>query len=69
MRIIEIDGKSYRIVRENEFDSGTASDDVLVARPCVECGDQLLGTPESLQTAPQPRCEDGHHNSRPGVWY
>lgn len=39
---------------------------VMLARPCVVCGDLLFG--ESLDPNLQVECEEGSHNSRPGVW-
>ena len=39
---------------------------VMLARPCTECGDLLFG--ESLDPNLQVECEEGSHNSRPGVW-
>ncbi|OLD63781.1 MAG: hypothetical protein AUF65_01350 [Chloroflexi bacterium 13_1_20CM_50_12] len=40
--------------------------DVMVARPCTECGDLLFG--ESLDPNLKVKCEEGFHNSRRGVW-
>lgn len=42
-------------------------ENVLVVRKCVVCGDNLLGLPGTQYDGAQ--CEEGHHGSRPGVWY
>ena len=60
--------KEYIVYRVDEY-AGQQGDNILIARPCIECGDQLLGTPESLKSVEQPHCEPGHCYSRPGVWY
>ena len=75
MRNIQIDGEMRRVYREEEYWASVGAgenpqgDDILVARPCVICGDQLLGTVASLYDVEKPKCKRGHHGSRPGVYY
>lgn len=40
---------------------------VFLARRCAECGDLLFG-PIGDNPHRQVQCEEGEHNSRPGVW-
>ena len=41
-------------------------ENVMVARPCVKCGDLLFGC--SLDPNLEVCCEEGYHHSRPGVF-
>jgi hypothetical protein len=68
---MKIEGKEYQVYREEEVVFGVApqGEDVLVVRRCIECGDELLGTLQSMIDVPSPRCEEGHHYSRSGVHY
>lgn len=64
--------KLYTIYRREQYDQIVehSQENILVARRCAICGDDLLGYPE-LENSPeyQPSCEEGHHGSRPGVHY
>ncbi len=70
MRIVHLEEGQFKAFNSNEIEAARQAaangENVLVARPCVECGDQLLGYVDFQGV---PRCEEGHHGSRPGVWY
>jgi hypothetical protein len=57
----------YNVSELQEAQSAKAQgQNVMVGRPCGERGDFLFG--ESLDPNLQVECEEGSHNSRPGVW-
>ena len=60
----------FNCYRVDEIEAAKAAksqgSNVMVGRPCTECGDLLFG--ESLDPNLQVKCHRGTHNSRPGVW-
>lgn len=60
----------FECYRVNEIEAAKVAKSqgksVMIGRPCTECGDLLFG--ESLDPKLQLECEEGSHNSRPGVW-
>ncbi len=59
--------KCYRASEVEEAQTARNNGEkVMLARPCSVCGDLLFG--ESLDPDLIVECEEGYHNSRPGVW-